>query len=74
MRETEINLSFRKAREMTADGREFSLLADMSELLDEHGAGVYTVVLLASLTEGSREPDTVISEYSIFHEVRVSGH
>ena len=73
LRETEINLNFRKAREMTADGREFSLLADMSELLDEHGAGVYTVVLLASLTEGSREPDTVISEYSIFHMVQPPG-
>ena len=48
MRETEINLSFRKALEMTANGRGFSLLADTSDLLDEHGVGVYTVVLLAS--------------------------
>ena len=53
------------------DGREFSLAADVSELLDWHGAGVYTVVLLASLEGGSGEPDTVISEYSIFHGVRV---
>ena len=53
LREIEMTLSFRKAREMTADGGEFSLIADVSELLDEHGAGVYTVVLLASLEEGS---------------------
>ena len=53
------------------DGREFHVLADVSELLDQHGDGVYTVVLLASLEGSSGEPDTVISEYSIFHGVRV---
>ena len=73
MRETEITLNFRKALEMTAEGGEFSLVADVSELLDEHGAGVYTVVLIASLEEGSGEPETVISEYSIFHGVRAPG-
>ena len=46
----------------------------MSGILDEHGPGVYTVVLIAELEEISRgEPDTVISEYSIFHEVRAPG-
>ena len=73
LRETETTLSFRKADEMTVNGREFSIVADVSELLDEHGAGVYTVVLLASLEKGSEEPDTVISEYSIFHGVRAPG-
>ncbi len=71
VRETELTLSVRKARELTVNGREFYLKADMTELLDEYGPGVYTVVLIAELEEKSRgEPDTVISEYSIFHEVR----
>lgn len=70
-RETELTLVFRKAEEMTAEGREFSIRADMTGLLDEHGPGVYTVALIAEL-EGisGGEPDTVISEHSIFHEVR----
>ena len=37
-------------------------------------SGVYTVVLIAELEEKSMgEPDTVISEYSIFHGVRAPG-
>lgn len=68
--ETELTLSFRKAEELSVIGNEFRVRADMSELLDEHGPGVYTVALLAGLEGGLEEPDTVISEYSIFHEVR----
>ena len=72
--ETELTVTFRKAQELTAEGMEFSLRADMTGLLDEHGAGVYTVVLIAELEEMSKgEPDTVISEYSIFHEARAPG-
>ena len=71
VRETELTLSFRKAEEMTARRREFYLRADMSEMLDERGPGVYTVVLIAELEEKSMgEPDTVISEYSIFHGMK----
>ena len=54
MRETDLTLSFRKAEEMTAKGQEFHLRADMSEVLDELGPGVYTVVLIAELEEISR--------------------
>lgn len=73
-RETELTLVFRKAEELTAEGREFSIRADVTGLLDEHGPGVYTVALIAELEEISRgEPDKVISEYSIFHEVRAPG-
>ena len=68
--ETVVTTRFRKAREMTAKGNEFSLVADMSRLLEEHGPGVYTVVLFAQLDENSDTPDTAISEYSIFHDVR----
>ena len=71
LREKELTLIFRKARELTAEGREFSLRADMSEILTERGPGVYTVVLIAELGERSGgEPDTAILEYSIFHDVR----
>ena len=73
VRETEKTLTFRKAQEMTADGREFVLVADVSELLEQHGAGVYTVVLLASLEENGEDGTQVISEYSIFHGVRTPG-
>ena len=71
MQETELTLRFRKAGEMTASGREFSLRADMADLLDERGPGVYTMVLIAELEEISKgEPDTPILEYSIFHEAQ----
>ena len=71
VKETELNLSVRKARELTVDGRGFSLRADMTDVLDEWGPGVYTVVLIAELEElSSGEPDTAILEYSIFHDVR----
>ena len=74
LRERELTLVFRKARELKAEVGEFSVRADMSELVDEHGPGVYTVVLIAELEETSGgEPDTVISEYSIFHEVAAPG-
>ena len=74
VRETELSMSVRKARELTVDGREFSLRADMTELLEVWGPGVYTVVLIAELEGRSAgEPDTAISEYSIFHEVRAPG-
>ena len=70
MQETELTMSFRKAEEMTASGREFSLRADMTDVLDEWGPGVYTVVLIAALEgKSSGEPDTAILECSIFHDV-----
>ena len=71
VKETELTLRFRKAEELSTDGREFSLRADMSEILGEYGPGVYMVVLIAELEElSSGEPDTAILEYSIFHEVQ----
>ena len=73
LRETEMTLSVRKAREMTADGREFSLVADVSDLLQQHGDGVYTVLLVASLEGNGEDEKQTISEYSIFHGVRTPG-
>ena len=68
-RETELTLRFRKAGEMTAKGSDFSLNADVSELLEEHGPGVYTIVLLAELENAPKNEHQIISEYSIFHKV-----
>ena len=67
-RETEVSYQVMKARHLTVDSREFTLAADMEDLLEEHGPGVYTIALLADL-EGIGEGETeVISEYSIFHD------
>ena len=44
---------------------EFDVVADIGRVLQQHGAGVYTVMLWANIG-GSRTP---VSEYSIFYEV-----
>ena len=68
--ETEFSVQVLKARDLEVEGREFRLAADLEDLLDEHGPGVYTVALLAEL-EGIGDGELqVISEYSIFHQVR----
>ena len=46
---------------------EFALVADVTDVLDHHGPGLYTVQVWATL-EG--EP-AVISAVSVFHEVEV---
>ena len=48
-------------------GEEFALEADVSDVLDHHGPGVYTVQVWATL---DGEP-AVISAVSVFHEVEV---
>ena len=52
------------ADEWTADGRSFAVTADLSGVLAEHGAGVYSLTVWG-LVEGER---AVISEYAIFCE------
>ena len=47
-----------------AEGRDFEVVADLAEVLDEHGPGVYTVVVWAPVN--GRQ--AVVSAYSIFHE------
>ena len=47
------------------DGQEFYVKADINEILDVHGDGVYTVVFWAKI-EGERAP---ASEYSIFYGI-----
>ena len=70
VRESEISIYATKARELTAEGDHFALAADLTGLLEEHGPGVYTVILMASLADDTGDEGEIISEYSIFHEVR----
>lgn len=53
------------ASSWTASGESFSATADISDVLEEHGNGVYTIVVWGKI---DRE-DAVISEYSIFHGI-----
>ena len=53
------------ASEWTVSDGTFSVAADISDILDQHGAGVYTVAVWA-LVAGDIE---VISQYPIFHDV-----
>ena len=48
-------------------GDEFALEADVSEVLEQHGPGVYTVQVWATLED---EP-AIVSAVSVFHEVEV---
>lgn len=52
------------ADEWTADGQRFAVTADLSEVLAEHGAGVYSLAVWG-VVEGGR---AVISKYAIFCE------
>ena len=70
LRATEVSLTFKKARELTAKEDFFTLSANVSDLLEEHGPGVYTMMLLADLGDDPKDEEQVISEYSIFHKVR----
>lgn len=50
------------AKTWLMDGHDFQVSADIKDVLDQHGNGVYTIVLWGTI-EGERTP---ISEYSIF--------
>ena len=53
------------ASEWTVVERRFSMAADIRKVLDSHGPGIYTLVLLGEISGAEEE---IISEYSIFHE------
>ena len=53
------------ASKWIASNDTFAVTADLTEVLNEHGDGVYTVVLWG-IIDGE---DVPISEYSIFHGV-----
>ena len=64
-KEETITVPWITASEWTARGTDFSITADIRDLLDEHGPGVYTILLWGEM-DGE---DVPISEYSIFYEV-----
>lgn len=53
------------ASEWTASGDQFSVAADISQVLQKHGKGVYTVTMWAR----TGKEDILVSKYSIFHGV-----
>ena len=53
------------AQKWTARGENFSIAADLSDVLAKHGEGVYSLIVWGNI-DGE---DIVISEYSIFHDV-----
>ena len=57
------------ATEWIAQDSDFSVKADLSEVIADHGAGVYTILVWGWLPETSKR--ILISEYSIFHDVTV---
>ncbi len=54
------------ASEWTTEGESFSVKADLSEILEKHGDGIYTVEVKGDIGD---DKDVIISMYSIFHGV-----
>ena len=63
--EETVTLPWITAQDWSANGETFEVRADVQEVIDVHGPGVYRVVLWAPIN-GER---AVISEYVIFHEI-----
>ena len=72
-RATGVTLQIMEARDMAVEGQEFTVAADVGELVEEHGPGVYTVVLLAALEGGREYHRQPIMEYAIFRQVKTPG-
>ena len=60
-----ITIPWITASEWQASGETFSVRADISDLLREHGNGVYSITVWGTIAG----EDAVISEYSIFHGI-----
>ena len=63
--EQRITVPWVTATEWEASGGDFSVRADLSDVLEKRGPGVYTIAVWG--TAGGE--DVVISEYSIFYEI-----
>ena len=63
--ELTVTLPWVTAQDWSANGEAFEVRADVREVVDVHGPGVYRVVLWAPV-DGER---AVISEYALFHEI-----
>ncbi len=68
-KEQRITVPLMTASEWTARGKDFSVTGDVSELLEQYGPGVYTILLWGKV--GGE--DVPVSEYSIFYEVEPPG-
>ena len=55
--------------EWSVKGESFSITAELSDVLEKHGNGVYSIIVWGTI-DGE---DVVISEHSIFHDV-TRGH
>ena len=64
-KEQTITVPWITASEWTVSRNAFSVTADIEEVLDGHGDGVYTIVVWGDI-DGKR---AVISQYSIFHGI-----
>ena len=64
--EETVTVDWITADEWTALGDAFAVKANLKELLDKHGPGVYSIVVWGQSQHGE---DMVISEYSVFHGV-----
>ena len=53
------------AQKWAAKGEEFSIAADLSDVLAKHGEGVYSLVVWGSIGDER----VIISQYSLFHDV-----
>jgi hypothetical protein len=60
-----VTVPWATAREWTAAGTYFAVKADISEILNRHGDGVYSILVWGD----NRSAGLVISEYSMFHGV-----
>ena len=57
------------ALEWSVKGESFSITAELSDVLEKHGNGVYSIIVWGTI-DGE---DVVISEHSIFHDVTPPG-
>ena len=53
------------ALEWTARGETFSVTADLWDVMEKHGEGVYSLVVWGSI-DGE---NILISQYSVFHDI-----
>jgi hypothetical protein len=70
MPEVPVTVPWITASKWTAADEKFSVTADLSDVIKQHGKGVYTVFLWGNMEDGEMDP---ISEYSIFHGVTPPG-
>ena len=65
MQSTSITVPWITAETWNVTGDSFSVTVDLSDVIDEHGPGVYSIIVWGTIG-GER---VVISEYSMFYQV-----